>query len=83
MTARRRTERGLHSRRRATRDRQEAFDASLRSRDPPWGVRDLNDVRSEAHGHDLVLADIAPMPANNMILIFEPLRYRRTATTST
>jgi SAM-dependent methyltransferase len=49
----------------------EAFDASLRSRDPQWGVRDLNDIRNEAHRYDLVLADIAPMPANNMILIFE------------
>jgi SAM-dependent methyltransferase len=49
----------------------EAFDASLRARDPRWGVRDLNHIRDEAHEHDLVLADIAPMPANNMILIFE------------
>jgi SAM-dependent methyltransferase len=49
----------------------EAFDASLRARDPQWGVRDLNDIRDEALGHDLVLAEIAPMPANNMILIFE------------
>jgi len=49
----------------------EAFDASLRARDPQWGVRDINDIRDEAHKHSLVLADIASMPANNMILIFE------------
>ena len=49
----------------------EAFDASLRSRDPQWGVRDINDIRNAAHLHELVLADIEPMPANNMILIFE------------
>ena len=49
----------------------EAFDASLRARDPQWGIRDINDIRDEAHKYHLVLADIAAMPANNMILIFE------------
>lgn len=49
----------------------EVFDASLRARDPHWGVRDITDIRDEAHHYDLVLAQIAPMPANNMILIFE------------
>jgi len=49
----------------------EAFDTSLRFRDREWGVRDINDIRDEAHKHQLVLADIEPMPANNMILIFE------------
>lgn len=49
----------------------EAFDASLRARNPQWGVRDIDDIRHEAHKYNLVLADIAPMPANNMILIFE------------
>ena len=49
----------------------EAFDASLRARNPQWGVRDINDIRDEAHRHKLVLADIEAMPANNMILIFE------------
>lgn len=48
----------------------EAFDASLRARDPQWGVRDVGDIRDEAHKHHLVLADVAQMPANNMILIF-------------
>lgn len=49
----------------------EAFDASLRARDPEWGVRDIRDIRNVAHQHALVLADIEPMPANNMVLIFE------------
>lgn len=48
-----------------------AFDASLKTRDPAWGVRDINDVRDVAHRHGLMLAEIEPMPANNMMLIFE------------
>jgi SAM-dependent methyltransferase len=49
----------------------EAFDQSLRARNPEWGVRDINDVRNVAEEHGLMLAEIEPMPANNMILIFE------------
>jgi len=49
----------------------EAFDASLRAKDPQWGVRDIADIRDVAHVHGLLLAEIEPMPANNMILIFE------------
>ena len=48
-----------------------AFDASLRQRNPEWGVRDIADVREQAHLHGLSLSEIEPMPANNMILIFE------------
>ena len=49
----------------------EAFDQSLKSRDPAWGVRDIADVEALAHANSLSLANIVPMPANNMILIFE------------
>ncbi len=49
----------------------EAFDASLRARNPEWGVRDITDVRNLAEQHGLMLVEIEPMPANNMILIFE------------
>ncbi len=49
----------------------EAFDASLRARNPEWGVRDIADIRAVAEEHRLMLAEIEPMPANNMILIFE------------
>jgi SAM-dependent methyltransferase len=49
----------------------EAFDASLRTRNPEWGVRDIGDIRAIAHEHGLMLVEIEPMPANNMILIFE------------
>lgn len=48
----------------------QAFDHSLRSRDPAWGVRDIADLKSLADSNGLSLADITPMPANNMILIF-------------
>ena len=48
-----------------------AFDANLRAQNPQWGVRDLNAVRDEAHRNELMLTDIEPMPANNMMLIFE------------
>ena len=49
----------------------EAFDRSLKSRDPAWGVRDIADVEAIANKNGLSLTSIVPMPANNMILIFE------------
>jgi SAM-dependent methyltransferase len=49
----------------------EAFDASLRERDPAWGVRDIADVTALGSGAGLTLAQIVPMPANNFILVFE------------
>ncbi len=47
-----------------------AFDASLRDRDPEWGVRDIADLEKLAAVAGLVLIDIAEMPANNLILVF-------------
>ncbi|MET0443674.1 MAG: DUF938 domain-containing protein [Pseudorhodoplanes sp.] len=49
----------------------EAFDQSLRARDPEWGVRDITDVRTVAEEHGMMLVEIEPMPSNNMTLIFE------------
>ncbi|HVY25795.1 MAG TPA: DUF938 domain-containing protein [Polyangiaceae bacterium] len=49
----------------------EAFDASLRERNPEWGVRDLDDVERCAEQHGVVLVEIVEMPANNLTLIFE------------
>jgi SAM-dependent methyltransferase len=46
------------------------FDTSLRERDPEWGVRDVEDLERLAAGADLVLIDIAAMPANNLVLTF-------------
>lgn len=46
------------------------FDASLRARDPAWGVRDLEAVAAAARAHGLELARTVAMPANNFSLIF-------------
>ncbi len=46
-----------------------AFDADLRRRDPQWGIRDLAEVEEEAQRYGLLLAQVLPMPANNLILI--------------
>ncbi len=47
-----------------------AFDASLRARDPGWGVQDLDAVAAEAARHGLSLVRRVAMPANNLSLIF-------------
>ena len=49
----------------------EAFDHSLRSRNPEWGVRHLEEVVQMAETNQLVLQQIIPMPANNLSLIFQ------------
>lgn len=49
----------------------ESFDASLRSRDNSWGVRDLEDVSELAAGHGFGDPTIIEMPANNLSLIFK------------
>jgi hypothetical protein len=48
-----------------------AFDASLRARDPQWGVRDLDAVAALASEHRLALSERVAMPANNLSLVFE------------
>lgn len=49
-----------------------AFTESLKSRDPAWGVRDLDlDVRPLAEAAGLRLAETVAMPANNLSVIFE------------
>lgn len=45
----------------------ERFDASLRSRDPSWGVRDLDAVLDEARGFSLI--ETVAMPANNLSVV--------------
>ena len=47
------------------------FDESLRSRDPSWGIRDLNEVMAIAADHDLVFATKTAMPANNFSVVFQ------------
>jgi hypothetical protein len=48
----------------------EQFDESLRTRDPSWGVRDLDEVEREARERGLELDEIVEMPANNLTLVF-------------
>lgn len=48
----------------------EAFDASLKSRDPSWGVRDLEDVQRFAEDAGFALAEVVSMPANNFSVVF-------------
>jgi SAM-dependent methyltransferase len=48
----------------------EAFDRSLRERDPRWGVRDVRDLRAAAEERGLSLEHTVAMPANNHSLVF-------------
>ena len=48
----------------------EAFDQSLRSRNPDWGLRQLEDVAAVAERHGLVLERTMAMPANNLSVMF-------------
>ena len=51
----------------------EAFDRSLRERNPDWGVRRLEDVAAEAERRSLALDRVIEMPANNLSVIFRRL----------
>lgn len=53
----------------------EAFDASLRAQNPQWGTRAVADLEVVAASHNLVLAEVYPMPANNHTLIFRRLSH--------
>jgi SAM-dependent methyltransferase len=47
-----------------------AFDQSLRSRDPRWGVRDVADLTAAAGDAGLALRATVALPANNHALVF-------------
>ena len=49
----------------------EAFDRDLRTRDPAWGVRDIEAVATLAAAHGFAEPLITEMPANNLSLFFE------------
>jgi SAM-dependent methyltransferase len=49
----------------------EAFDQSLRRQNPEWGVRDTADLRALAATNGLRQLQIAEMPTNNAIIVFE------------
>ncbi len=48
-----------------------AFDQSLRTRNPAWGIRDLKDITPLAARHGFDLQERIAMPANNHTLVFE------------
>jgi hypothetical protein len=56
---------GLH-----TAPSNEAFDADLRSRNPEWGVRDMEAVIDVAARNDLIFREAIAMPANNFSVVF-------------
>ncbi|CAE8635330.1 unnamed protein product, partial [Polarella glacialis] len=47
-----------------------AFDGKMRSRDPSWGVRAVEDVQLEMAKHGFSLLAKELMPANNFLLVF-------------
>src|SRR5262249_17277484 len=47
-----------------------AFDASLRTSNKEWGVRDLAEVAALAGRHGLDFAERVAMPANNLSVVF-------------
>ncbi len=51
-----------------------AFDASLRARDPAWGVRDLETVVELAGSAGFRLEDVVEMPANNLSAVLRKAR---------
>jgi hypothetical protein len=48
-----------------------AFDESLQSQNPAWGIRDLEEIIAVAHRHKLELQQVYPMPANNLSVVFK------------
>ena len=48
----------------------EAFDLSLKARDPQWGLRELEAVAAEAEANGFRLVRVVEMPANNLTLVF-------------
>lgn len=48
-----------------------SFHASLKARDPQWGLRDINDLIKLAEKNNLSLIDTVEMPANNFTLIWK------------
>lgn len=55
---------------RPTAPSNEAFDASLRARNPDWGVRSVSDVQRCAESVGLLLSEMIDMPANNFSVVF-------------
>lgn len=48
------------------------FDASLKARDPDWGLRDVSWLDALGHEHGLQRTARHSMPANNLTLVYRP-----------
>lgn len=48
----------------------EAFDVSLKARDPRWGLRQVEQVSAAAEEAGLILGRLIKMPANNLMLVY-------------
>jgi uncharacterized protein DUF938 len=57
----------------ATAPSNQAFDRSLRARNPDWGLRDLEAVSAIAGSVGFSAPDITEMPANNLSVVFRRL----------
>ena len=47
-----------------------AFDFDLRTRNPQWGLRDLDELAKCAHDYSLALDQVIEMPSNNISVVF-------------
>lgn len=54
----------------ATAPSNEAFDASLKARDPRWGLRRLEDLDAAAAAQAFTRTRLVEMPANNLVLVY-------------
>jgi SAM-dependent methyltransferase len=54
-----------------------AFDQDLRSRDPEWGLRRVEDFAAAAGERSFILEETRAMPANNLMLLLRPKRINR------
>ncbi|MGQ4648702.1 DUF938 domain-containing protein [Lyngbya aestuarii] len=48
-----------------------AFDEALRTQNPEWGVRDLEEVIAAAAAQNLIFLNTYQMPANNLSVVFQ------------
>ena len=64
---------------RHTSDSNAAFDESLRSRNPAWGVRNLDTLEQEARERGLETRRVIEMPANNLTVVFRRRPKRNSA----
>jgi SAM-dependent methyltransferase len=60
---------GLH-----TAPSNQRFDERLRGEDPRWGVRDVDDLQRLATSVGFGSAEVIPMPANNLSLVYRRAR---------